>query len=41
MPYQIGDFVTDSTFVRPDTTPFAWDELKAPVVLLVFLRHLA
>ena len=41
MPYQLGDRVTDATFVRPDATPFAWDEVQAPVVLLVFLRHLA
>lgn len=41
MPYEIGDHLTDLTFVRPDGLPFALTELEAPVVLLVFLRHLA
>ncbi len=36
-----GDTVDDLTFLEPDGTPLRLAEINAPVVLLIFLRHLA
>ena len=40
MTVQIGDPVGNLTFLQPDGTPVALPAFKAPVLLLLFLRHL-
>lgn len=41
MAVQIGERVTDQTFVKPDGSPLTLSAFAGRPLLLIFLRHLA